>query len=87
LGDILTKEDSAVNKYDFFDSDDIEKSPEGVIAKNLTAIAPMLFLGPWYSGFYVGREILKSLPMLYNIGTMLSDSEVPESINTLAGWA
>jgi hypothetical protein len=47
----------------------------------------MAFLGPWYSGFYVGREILKSLPMLYNIGTMLSDSEVPESINTLAGWA
>ena len=87
LGDILTKEDSAINKYDFFDSDDMEKSPEGVIAKNLAAIAPMAFLGPWYSGFYVGREILKSLPMLYNISTMLSDSAVPESVNTLAGWA
>ena len=90
LGDIITKEDQALNKYDFFDSDDIEKSPEGVIAKNLTAIAPMAFLGPVgssiYSGFYVGRELLKTLPMLYNIGTMLSDGETPSMLNTLAGF-
>ena len=90
IGDIVTKEDFAINKYDFFDSDDIEKSTEGVIAKNLAAIAPMAFLGPIgssiYAGFYVGREILKTLPMLYNIGTMLSDSETPSMLNTLAGW-
>ena len=29
IGDILTPEDSALNKYDFFDSDDIEKSAGG----------------------------------------------------------
>ena len=71
LGDILTKEDSLINKYDFFDSDDFEKSTTGVIAKNLASIAPIVLLGPtgtaWYSGFYVAREISKSLPMLNNI--------------------
>ena len=39
--DILTKEDSALNKIDFMDSDDLEKSATGVIAKNIALIAPM----------------------------------------------
>lgn len=91
VGDILTKEDSSVNKYDFFDSDDLEKSPEGVIAKNLAAIAPMLFLGPIgasiYSGFYVGREILKTLPMLERVGTILSSDDSESSLlNNLAAY-
>ena len=90
LGDIITKEDTAINKYDFFDSDDIEKSPTGVIVKNLVSVAPLAFLGPVgtsiYSGFYVGREILKTLPMLYNISTMLSDGETPSMLNNLAGF-
>ena len=92
LGDILTKEDSSVNKFDFFDSDDLEKSPEGVITKNLTAIAPMLFLGPVgttiYGGMYVARELLKTLPMMERIGTILSseDSEDNSILNTLAAY-
>ena len=92
VGDVLTKEDSSVNKYDFFDSDDLEKSTEGVIAKNLTAIAPMIFLGPVgssiYAGFYVGREILKTLPMLEKIGTILSSEDRGENsmLNTLAAY-
>lgn len=90
LGDILTKEDSWINKYDFFDSDDIQKSTGGVIMKNLVSIAPMAFLGPsgtmWYSGFFVAREIAKSLPMLSNIVTMFSDSEDPKLLNTISGF-
>lgn len=90
LGDILTKEDSLINKYDFFDSDDLEKSVSGVIAKNLTAVAPIIFLGPagtaWYSGFYVAREIAKSLPMLNNILQMWNDDyDDPKLLNTIAG--
>ena len=90
LGDILTKEDSLINKYDFFDSDDLEKSISGVIAKNLTAVAPVIFLGPagtaWYSGFYVAREIAKSLPMLNNILQMWNDDQDdPKLLNTIAG--
>ena len=92
LGDVLTKEDSAVNKYDFFDSDDLEKSPEGVIAKNLAAIAPVLFLGPVgtsiYGGLYVARELLKTLPMMERVGTILSsqDSDETSTLNTLAAY-
>ena len=90
LGDILTKEDSLINKYDFFDSDDFEKSTTGVIAKNLASIAPIVLLGPtgtaWYSGFYVAREISKSLPMLNNILQMWNDdNEDPKLLNTIAG--
>lgn len=93
LGDVLTKEDSAVNKYDFFDSDDLEKSVAGTIAKNLTAIAPMVFLGPVgtsvYGGMFVAREFLKTLPMLEKISTLLSSSEDGEEhsmLNTLAAY-
>ena len=90
LGDVLTKEDSFINKYDFFDSDDLEKSIGGTITKNIAAIAPMALLGPtgaaWYSGFYVAREIAKSLPMLNNILTMWSDdNDDPKLLNTIAG--
>ena len=93
LGDVLTKEDYAVNKYDFFDSDDLEKSVVGTIAKNLTAIAPMVFLGPVgtsvYGGMFVAREFLKTLPMLEKISTLLSSSEDNEGhsmLNTLAAY-
>jgi hypothetical protein len=50
----------------------------------------MALLGPtgaaWYSGFYVAREIAKSLPMLNNILTMWSDdNDDPKLLNTIAG--
>ena len=90
--DTLTPEDSAVNKYDFFDSDDLEKSSEGVIAKNLAAVAPLAFLGPAgtaiYGGILAGREMLKTLPMLARVGTSLfntNDYETP-ILNELAAY-
>ena len=91
IGDILTPEDSALNKYDFFDSDDIEKSAGGVIAKNLALVAPMVFLGPYgslaYNGFFVTKELAKSLPMLYQISTSLfGNTQDSKTLNTLAGW-
>ncbi len=92
VGDLLTKEDSAINKYDFFDSDDLEKSVGGVITKNLAAIAPMIFLGPVgtsiYGGMFVARELLKTLPMLERISTILSDEDSNENsmLNTLAAY-
>lgn len=89
LGDIMTKEDSFINKYDFFDSDDLEKSTTGVITKNLASIAPLAVLGSTgamvYSGFYIARELAKSLPMIHNIITMFSDSEDPKLLNQIAG--
>lgn len=43
--DILSKEDSWINKIDFFDSDDKEKSWQGTMFKNLAAIAPFMVPG------------------------------------------
>lgn len=40
LSDILTKEDSWLNKIDFFDSDDKEKSVTGTVLKTAARIAP-----------------------------------------------
>ena len=90
VGDVLTKEDTAINKYDFFDSDDLEKSPEGVIAKNLAAIAPMLLGGPTstiYAGLYVGREMLKTLPMLERMSQILTKTDYESSmLSNLAAY-
>ena len=85
--DTITVDGTGINKYDMFDSDDVEKSVGGVVAKNVAAIAP-LFMGPTVGGIYslalIGREFSKSLPMLYGIATMFGDSDTPEWINSIA---
>lgn len=88
--DYLTPEDSNVNKYDFLDSDDLEKSVGGTIAKNVAAVLPMFipYVGTAYAGLQVGREISKSLPMLYGMIKGLSGSDSADSklLNTLAAY-
>lgn len=87
--DILTKEDSALNKIDFFDSDDLEKSTAGVIAKNVALIAPMFTpAAPYYYRAIVAKELTKTLPMLHSIFTNLfgdGDNETPKWMNVAAG--
>ena len=86
--DILTKEESALNKVDFFDSDDLHKSAAGVIAKNLALIAPMFTpAAPYYYTAIIAKELAKTLPMLHSIGTNLlgtADNETPQWMNNLA---
>lgn len=86
--DTLTVDGTKLNKYDFFDSDDIEKSIGGVIAKNVATLIPMFVEGPIgtiYSTALIAREMAKSLPMLYGMTTALfSDSETPKWMNTIA---
>nr|DAF63667.1 MAG TPA: Helicase [Podoviridae sp. ctz6O13] len=88
--DTFTVDGKGINKYDFFDSNDIEKSVTGTVMKNITAIAP-LFAGPVVAGVYasalIGREFSKTLPMLYGMATALTDSDTPSWINTLAAKA
>lgn len=50
--DTLTKDGSWVNQYDFFDSDDLEKSPTGSLMKSVVKVAPALIpsIAPWYVG-------------------------------------
>ncbi len=86
--DILTKEDSTLNKIDFFDSDDLEKSAAGVVAKNIALIAPMFTpAAPLYYKAIIAKELTKTLPMLYSVATNLfgsADNETPEWMNNLA---
>lgn len=88
--DTFTVDGSGLNKYDFFDSNDIEKSVGGTIAKNIATLIP-LFCGPTvasiYSGILVTREFAKSLPMLYGMVTAFSDAQTPSWINNLAAKA
>lgn len=88
--DTITIDGTELNKYDFMDSDGLDKSAAGTVAKNLTAVVPMIAFGPEvaaiYSGIFVAREIAKALPMLYNF-TSIFGNENPnsETLNYLAG--
>lgn len=87
--DTLTIDGEGINKYDFFDSDSLDKSVTGSIAKAAASIAP-LFFGPYvasiYSGILVGREMTKALPMLYGmIGSVFGVTEDNRVINSIAG--
>lgn len=88
IADILTKENSALNEIDFFDSDDLKKSPAGVIAKNVALIAPMFTpAAPYYYTALIAKELTTTLPMLYNMlnNTFGSgDKESSQWLNTLA---
>lgn len=57
----LTTDGSFWNKYDFFDSDDLEKSLGGTFMKNVATIAPMFipYIGPWYIGAGIATEVAK----------------------------
>ena len=90
VGDILTKENSPLNNIDFFDSDDLEKSAAGVIAKNIAFVAPMFTpAAPYYYTAMIAKEMARALPMLYEVGTNLfgGENDAPAWINQLAGKA
>lgn len=88
--DYLTSENSAINKYDFFDSDDLEKSVAGTVAKNVASIIPMFipYVNTAYSGLLVGRELAKTLPMAYGMIASLTGDQNPNSqlANTIAAY-
>ena len=91
-GDYITKEDTFWNKYDFFDSDSLDKSVTGTIAKNLFAVAPMVFLGPIgasiYSGVFIAKELLKTLPMLDGIFKSVTGQAATDNVyfNNIAAF-
>ena len=90
VADYLTSENSAINKYDFFDSDDLEKSVAGTVAKNVASIIPMFipYVNTAYSGLLVGRELAKTLPMAYGMLASLTGDQNPNSqlANTIAAY-
>lgn len=52
VSDVLTREDSPLNSIDFFDSDDIHKTPIGSFVKNAALVGSMFipYVGPWVTG-------------------------------------
>lgn len=86
--DTLTVDGQGINKYDFFDSDDVKKSVAGVITKNVVSLLPLFTpVGLYYSSALVAKEFAKAMPMLYGWVTALSDAqEAPKWVNNAAAW-
>lgn len=81
--DTLTKEGTTLNKYDFFDSDDLDKSTTGSLVKAAIKIAPAFIPGvaPWYIGT---RVILNTMDLMGKLGKMATGSDSPV-FSTLEG--
>lgn len=82
----LTTDGSFWNKYDFFDSDDLEqKSFGGSIMKNAALVGSMFipYVGPWIAGLSVASQIVG---LTGTLGKMLTGSDSP-TFSAMEGWA
>lgn len=63
---LLTKEGTKLNEYDFFDSDGLDKSAVGTIAKTLVNVLPYFipYVGPALGYAAAGFNLAKLLPVL-----------------------
>jgi hypothetical protein len=94
VSDTLTVDGSNWNKYDFLDSDGLDKSVVGTVAKTALKIAPMFIPGVGgaiYGGVTAALEIGKLLPVLYKsiegIATGdLTNSKTAEFANDMQAW-
>lgn len=84
---LITKESSPWNKYDFFDSDDLDqKNVVGVVARNLALVGSMFipYAGPVIAGFSAGTQVLG---MLATLGKMLTFDSNSPVLSAVEGWA
>lgn len=85
--DSFTVDGSKANKYDFFDSDSLDKSVTGTVMKTVATLAPLFIpgVGGYYGAALVGANLLDILPNVYkaSIG-LLSDNETP-FLNNIQG--
>ena len=81
----LTTDGSSLNKYDFFDSDDIEqKSIGGSIAKNLALVGSMFI--PYVGWGIAAASIAHQTAGLFaTFGKMLAGADNP-TLNAIEGW-
>ena len=93
VSDTLTVDGSNWNKYDFLDSDGLDKSVVGTVAKTALKIVPMFIpgLGQIYGGMTAALEIGKLLPILYKsvagiAAGDLSKSKSAEFANDMQAW-
>lgn len=89
--DVLTREDSDWNRYDFFDNDGYDKSAVGSIAKTVAVVAPMFipYIGPVYTGASVlvnAMGLFGTLGKIANIDNWM-DPDTAKMFNNLEGWS
>lgn len=89
--DVLTKEDSDWNRYDFFDNDGYDKSVVGSLAKTVAVVAPMFipYVGPVYTGASV---LVNAMGLFGTLGKIANandwmDPETSKWFNNLEGWS
>lgn len=83
---VLTTDGSFWNRYDFFDSDDInQKSVGGSILKNLALVGTMFipYVGPWIAGLSIATQLAGLGAML---GKMIAGSDNP-TLSEIEGWS
>lgn len=83
---VLTTDGSFWNRYDFFDSDDInQKSVGGTVLKNLALVGSMFvpYVGPWIAGLSVASQ-LAGLGATF--GKMIAGSDNP-TLSEIEGWS
>lgn len=85
--DTLTVDGSSWNKYDFFDSDGLDKSVGGTVMKTLVTVAPMFIPGVnyVYGGITAALELGEVFPLLYKsvAGIAYGDTSNMSSMNTV----
>ena len=92
LNDILTKENSAINKIDFFDSDGFEKSIGGTVAKTVAQTAFYLIPGvnKYYGAMVAASNLAAVLPVFYkNIEAFFTgstDSNLAKKATKMENW-
>lgn len=83
---ILTTDGSLWNRYDFFDSDDInQKSVGGSILKNLALVGTMFipYVGPWIAGLSIATQLAG---LGATLGKMIAGSDNP-TLSEIEGWS
>lgn len=83
---VLTTDGSLWNKYDFFDSDDLnQKSIGGTVLKNLALVGTMFipYVGPWIAGLSIATQ---AAGLLGTLGKMAGGSDAP-TWSALEGWS
>ena len=87
--DLITSDTSGINKYDFFDSDGLDKSITGSLFSTVASVAPLFTpFGEIYSGALIARELFKAVPMLSGMidslfGTNLENNSTLNGLSAL----
>lgn len=85
--DSITKDTDKINKYDFLDSDGLDKSVTGSVMKAILTIAPTFipYVGEAYAAALIGSNLADIIPTLYN--SSFGEKEGTRTTNTLQGIA